>query len=162
MAHSIRHGEVMSQHSANVGDIAPNFTLKGAGGKVHALSALKGQKRAVLVFYPQDMTSGCTDQLSALRDTIADFEAVDTIPYGVNEGNAESHQQFIDELDLPFDLLVDDGFAVSTAYNALKPEGGRILRTVIVIGKDGRIIFREQGSPAPGVLLSAIAKASDS
>ena len=152
----------MSQHSANVGDIAPDFTLKGAGGKVHALSTLKGNKRAILVFYPQDMTSGCTDQLSALRDTIADFEAVDTIPYGVNEGSAESHQQFIDELDLPFDLLVDEGLAVSTAYNALKPEGGRILRTVVVIGKDGKILFREQGSPAPGVLLSAIAKASDS
>lgn len=150
-----------SNLSPNTGDIAPDFTLKGATGKEFALSSFNGKRRALLVFYPQDMTSGCTDQLSALRDTLADFEAVDTVPFGVNDGNAASHQQFIDELDLPFDLLVDEGLGVAKAYNALKPEGDRILRTVVIIGKDGKIIFRAQGAPSPAELLGAIAKAQD-
>jgi len=42
----------------DVGDIAPDFTLKGASGKTFTLSALRGQKRALLIFYPEDMTSG--------------------------------------------------------------------------------------------------------
>jgi hypothetical protein len=43
---------------ANVDDDAPDFTLKGAGGTEATLSALRGRKRALLIFYPQDMTSG--------------------------------------------------------------------------------------------------------
>lgn len=43
---------------ANVGNDAPDFTLRGAGGADMTLSALLGQKRALLIFYPQDKTSG--------------------------------------------------------------------------------------------------------
>ncbi|MCC6792608.1 MAG: redoxin domain-containing protein, partial [Thermomicrobiales bacterium] len=117
--------------------------------------------RALLVFYPQDMTSGCTDQLKAIQEVLSDFESADTQPFGVNEGDAASHQQFIDELDITFDLLVDEDLKVSAAYDALKPEGGRILRHVVIVGKNGKIIFRAQGAPAPNELLAAIAAAND-
>jgi len=43
---------------AQVGDMAPDFTLKGAGGVETALRELRGNLRALLVFYPKDMTSG--------------------------------------------------------------------------------------------------------
>jgi peroxiredoxin len=43
---------------ANVGDDAPDFTLKGAGGAITTLSDLRNKKRALLIFYPKDMTSG--------------------------------------------------------------------------------------------------------
>jgi peroxiredoxin Q/BCP len=146
---------------ANVGDDAPDFTLLGAGGAETKLSDLRGKKRALLVFYPQDMTSGCTDQLKAIQEVLGDFEAADTQPFGVNEGDAASHQQFIDELDITFDLLVDEGLQVSAAYDALKPEGNRILRHVVIVGKNGKVIYRAQGAPAPSELLGAIAAAGD-
>jgi peroxiredoxin len=41
-----------------VGQSAPDFTLKGASGEAVTLSALRGKQRALLIFYPQDMTSG--------------------------------------------------------------------------------------------------------
>jgi peroxiredoxin len=44
--------------AANVGDDAPDFTLKGANGQSFTLSDFRGKQRALLVFYPQDMTSG--------------------------------------------------------------------------------------------------------
>jgi len=144
-----------------VGDDAPDFSVKGTNGDPISLKDFRGKKRVVLVFYPQDMTSGCSTQLSAIRATIDDFRAADTEPFGVNEGDAESHAQFISELDLPFDLLLDEGFAISTAYNTLKPEGNRIQRTVVVIGKNGKVIFRQQGAPPPGELLEAISMAGD-
>jgi peroxiredoxin len=43
---------------ANVGDEAPDFALKGARGVETALRDLRGKKRAFLIFYPKDMTSG--------------------------------------------------------------------------------------------------------
>lgn len=45
-------------NAANVGDEAPDFTLKGTTGPTITLSDLRGSKRALLIFYPQDMTSG--------------------------------------------------------------------------------------------------------
>jgi peroxiredoxin len=103
-----------------------------------------------------------------VRETIEDFRKLDTEPYGVNEGSAESHQRFIDQLKLPFDLLVDEGLRVADTYDALKTEGTlikrklqRISRTVVIVGKDGRIIFRAPGAPPPGELLAVIAAAKD-
>src|SRR5687768_10517359 len=43
---------------ANTGVDAPDFTLRGARGDEFTLSSLRGEKRALLIFYPQDMTSG--------------------------------------------------------------------------------------------------------
>lgn len=43
---------------ANVGDIAPEFTLAGTTGPRLRLRDLRGSKRALLLFYPRDRTSG--------------------------------------------------------------------------------------------------------
>jgi len=96
-----------------------------------------------------------------VRDAIDLLRAADTEPFGVNEADAESHRGFIDAFGFPFDLLVDDGLAVSRAYGALRPEGDRINRTVVVVGKDGRVIFRAAGAPDPREVLAAIRDAND-
>ena len=96
-----------------------------------------------------------------MRDAIDAFRALDTEPYGVNQADAASHQHFIDEQRLPFDLLVDEGLHVARAYDALRPEGDRINRTVVVIGKDGRILFRASGAPPPDDIIAAIVAADD-
>lgn len=145
----------------NVGDVAPDFTLQGANGDTVALSDLRGSKRVLLVFYPKDQTSGCTSQLSAVSEALDAFTAADIVPYGVNDGDAASHKAFIEEYDFTVDLLVDDGLRVARAFNALRPEGNRITRTVVVVGKDGRIIYREAGAPPPGEILEAVKAASD-
>lgn len=96
-----------------------------------------------------------------MRDAVEEFRAHDTEPYGVNQADAASHQAFIDELELPFDLLVDEGLHVARAYDALKPDRPSINRTVVVVGKDGRVIFRAAGAPPPAEIIAAIAGADD-
>ena len=39
-------------------EVAPLFTLKGATGETFSLETQRGVKRILLIFYPQDMTSG--------------------------------------------------------------------------------------------------------
>jgi len=99
--------------------------------------------------------------LSAVRETYADFQALDTIAFGINEADAASHSQFKDQLKLPYELLVDDGLKVAETYGALKPEGGRISRTVVIVGKNGRVIFRAAGAPPPGEMLAEIRQANE-
>jgi len=96
-----------------------------------------------------------------VRDAIADLRAHEIEPFGVNEADAASHQAFIDAFDLPFDLLVDDGLFVAEAYGALKPERTGITRTVVVVGKDGRILFRAAGAPPPAEIIAAVESATD-
>ena len=57
---------------------------------------------------------------------------------------------------MPFDLLVDEGRLVATAYDAVKPDGSGIQRTVVIVGKDGRILFHAAGAPPPAELLEVI------
>ena len=44
--------------ATDTGGDAPDFTLKGANGDLVKLSSLRGSKRALLLFYPTDLTSG--------------------------------------------------------------------------------------------------------
>lgn len=96
-----------------------------------------------------------------MSETIDYFRALDTEPYGVNEAGAESHLSFIEQLSLPFDLLVDDGLAVSELYGCVRETQRMNQRTVIIIGKNGKVIYRESGSPEPAILLEAISLADD-
>ena len=96
-----------------------------------------------------------------MRDAIDAFRALDTEPYGVNQADAASHRKFIESQNLPFDLLVDEGLHVARAYGALRPEGDRINRTVVVVGKDGTILFYQHGAPPPEDIISAIVEAED-
>ncbi len=68
---------------------------------------------------------------------------------------------FIEANGFPFDLLVDEGMVVAETYGATKADGSGIERTVVMVGKDGRIIYRKAGSPPPGELLGAILDADD-
>ena len=96
-----------------------------------------------------------------MRDTVVEFRDLDTEPYGVNPDDAASHRTFIEAQDFPFDLLVDEGRQVAAAYGAIKPDGSGIQRTVVIVGKDGRVLYRASGAPPPAALMAAIREARD-
>ena len=96
-----------------------------------------------------------------MRGAVDAFRSIDTEPYGVNQADAASHLAFIEEQELPFDLLIDEGLRVARTYDALKPDGKSISRTVVVVGKDGRIIYRASGAPPPDEIIAAIGEAED-
>lgn len=56
---------------------------------------------------------------------------------------------------------MDEGRLIAEAYGAIKPDGSGIQRTVVVIGKDGTVLFRELGAPLPGNILQAIRLATE-
>jgi peroxiredoxin Q/BCP len=96
-----------------------------------------------------------------VRDNITSLRRQQIEPVGVNPGSAESHQQFRDELELPFPLLVDEGLKVATEYGAVKDDGSGNARSVVVVGKDGTVIFSEPGAPASARIVNAVRGASD-
>lgn len=86
---------------------------------------------------------------------------MDIAPLGVNPGDAASHKAFREKYDFPFELLVDDDLRVAGAYGALNEQGNGIARSVVVVGKDGQVIFSEPGAPAVARIINAVRSASE-
>ncbi|MEJ7837674.1 MAG: peroxiredoxin family protein [Thermomicrobiales bacterium] len=143
------------------GTDAPDFEVKTSTGKTFRLRDALGATRTMLVFYPKDFTPGCTDQLIEVRNSVELIRSADTEPMGVNPDDAESHEKFRTTYELPFELLVDEDRTIATAYGSLKDDGVGIQRSVIVIGKDGKVIFSSEGAPSWSVVHEAINAAGD-
>lgn len=144
------------------GTKAPAFTLTDQEGKTVSLSDFAGTKNVLLIFYPGDMTPGCTMQLCAIRDDWAKFEAVDTVVFGVNPASEQSHQAFHTKHAFPFPLLIDNLKKVAASYDAIRSLGPLklIRRTVVAISKDGTILYYRHGMPKNADILKAIQSAS--
>lgn len=77
-------------------------------------------------------------------------------PLGVNPASVDAHASYALKLELPFPLLSDADRAIARAYNALKPDGHGIQRTVCAIRSDGTIAFAARGAPAADDILAAV------
>ena len=141
-------------HLLSVGEEAPAFSLMDQAGNLVTSGEFRGKKNVVLVFYPGDNTPGCMKQLCAIRDQFELFTADDTVVFGVNPQDAESHKRFINKHNFPFPLLVDREKRVISAY-ACK---GLLMtkRTVYAINKDGIIVFAKRGTPSNEDVLKAL------
>ncbi len=141
-----------------VGTQAPNFTLSDASGTAYELRELLKEKNVVLIFYPGDMTPGCTMQLCAVRDDWSAFDKAGVAVFGVNHANAASHAKFTKAHAFPFPLLIDEGMAVSEKYGAIKKIFKKkiISRTVVGVRKDGIITFYRRGMPKDTEILKAL------
>jgi thioredoxin-dependent peroxiredoxin len=138
-----------------LGDRAPAWHLTDAAGTTISSTHFIGKKNLVLVFYPGDMTPGCTLQLCALRDDWPKFQKKHIAVFGINHADAESHATFSRKYHLPFPLLTDTKKKVSTAYNAIRKIGKLVLikRRVIGIDMEGRIQYLKNGMPKTSDIL---------
>lgn len=145
-----------------VGMDAPDFSLLGTYGDRFTLSDNFGKKRTMLIFYPRDMTPGCRRQLHETSEAREYYAALDTDAFGVNQADAESHLRFIKDQDLKIDLLIDEDFQVSRLYGCMREGAVKMnTRTVIIVGKNGKVIYRAPGSPPLEELLDVLSRATD-
>lgn len=96
---------------------APDFTTTTTDGSVVTLSSFQGSKNVVLFFYPEDDTPGCTREACGFRDAKPEYDAADTIIFGISLDNQSAHQAFTQKYSLNFPLLVDGNGAICAAYD---------------------------------------------
>jgi peroxiredoxin Q/BCP len=142
----------------NVGDPAPPFSLMTEKGEEISLAGALANGPVVLIFYPMDQTPGCTAQLCAVRNDSERYAEAGVQVFGINGGDANSHQRFIARYNLTAPLLVDKGLAVAAAYDAVYNLGliRVINRTVVGVGRDGNVTFYKRGSPSTDEILGAV------
>ena len=103
------------------GQPAPDFTLLDQNSNAVTLSALRGQK-VLIYFYPKASTPGCTTQACGLRDTDADFAALNTRVLGISPDAPAKLKKFEDKQQLYFTLLADETHQVADAFGVWGPK----------------------------------------
>jgi peroxiredoxin Q/BCP len=128
------------------GEDAPDFALPWAsrdsiGEDLYSLVRDRG-RIVVLAFYPRDFTPSDSIQLSRFRDDYSALFGEGTVVLGVSTDPVQTHRRFAARLGLPFRLLSDEAQLVAGEYGS-KDREQRNRRTVYVIGKDGRVAYRD-------------------
>jgi thioredoxin-dependent peroxiredoxin len=123
----------------SVGDLAPEFTLPGTGGREYSLSSYRGQP-VVLVFYPGDDTPVCTKQLNSYNNELSAFDTVGAQVLAVSAQDVSSHEEFASKYGFKFPLLADTDKTVAGLYGTVGPLGYP-RRSVFVIDAQGIIRY---------------------
>jgi peroxiredoxin Q/BCP len=147
-----------------VGDKAPDFTLKDQAGQDVTLSKLIKQGGVFLYFYPKADTPGCTTQACGLRDILGDIG--DTAVLGISPDAPAKQAKFDQKYGLGFPLLADEDHAVAEAFGvwAEKSMYGRkymgIVRSAFLVDEKGQLAgvwYKISPKDTPKNLLAALA-----
>lgn len=123
---------------------APAFKGVNQNNETIASKDLKGQWY-VLYFYPKDNTSGCTKQACDFRDSMSSLAKMGVTVIGVSPDSIKSHQKFINDHELNFNLISDEDKSICEKYGVWvqKSMYGRsymgVERSTFIIDPDGKI-----------------------
>jgi peroxiredoxin Q/BCP len=124
---------------------APAFRLPRDGGDIVALSDYAG-KKLVMFFYPRADTPGCTKEAIDFTRLAGAFAESQTAVLGVSADPLKAQEAFRSKHELSVPLLSDEPHGMLQAYGVWgeKSMYGKtflgIVRTTVLIGKDGRIV----------------------
>lgn len=127
-----------------VGDAIPSFALQDSQGQTHQLSDYRG-KKVVLYFYPKDDTPGCTLEGQQFTQLQPQFQAANTVVFGVSRDSVSSHDKFKCKYGFNFELLSDENEEVCKIFDVIKEKNmyGKITlgieRSTFVIDEQGRL-----------------------
>jgi peroxiredoxin len=122
-----------------IGVPAPDFTLRDQHGQEHTLSAHRGHKAVLLVFFPFAFSGVCTGELIGFRDRLGEFETETSTLMTISCDSMFAQRAFADRDALFFPLLSDfwPHGAVASAYGVFDETEGCASRSSFVIDKDG-------------------------
>lgn len=158
-----KKGDDKKAEGVKVGDAAPTFEATDDTGKTWKSGDHVGKKVLVIYFYPADFTGGCTKQACAYRDESTKLKDKNVEVVGISGDAAENHRMFKTLHKLNFTLLADEEGALAKKFGVPVNKGGeskatidgkeltfkqgvRAERWTIVIGKDGKVLFKEKVS----------------
>jgi peroxiredoxin len=142
-----------------VGQKAPDFSLKTNKMQDFKLSDLQGKKNVILLFVPLAFTGGWTKEFCSVRDNINTLQNDNTQVVGISVDSPFALDAWAAKEGYDFPLLSDFNKEVSTAYGSLYESllgfRGIAKRSVFVIDKSGTVQYAWISEEA-GKLLSSI------
>jgi len=134
--------EPKTSGSVSVGQLAPDFRLRGPAGQWVSLADHRGQP-VVLVFYPLAFTPICSQELPDLERAREALEALEAVVLGVSVDSWQANEVFARQIGVRFPLLSDFHREVSRAYGVLDEERFTSRRATFVLDRDGVVVHAE-------------------
>lgn len=127
-----------------VGDVAPDFTLRDQNNEEVTLSELRGRRNVVLLFYPLTFTGVCQGELCAVRDDLSTFQNDDVQVLAVSVDSPYAHKVWADQQGFDFPLLSDfwPHGAVAREYGVFDERRGFALRGTFVVDRQGVVRWK--------------------
>jgi peroxiredoxin len=126
-----------------VGDTLPAATVFLGPGRPLTLLDLVEDGPKLVVFYPFDWSSTCTNEMELVRDRLADFEELGVQPVGISRDSPWCHIAWTQALDLNFGLLSDfNGEAVRAFGVGFEFRGLRDVarRSAFLVDSGGKVL----------------------
>jgi len=125
-----------------IGQEAPEFTLKDQDGNDVTLSAFRGEQNVVIVFYPFTFTGVCQGELCSLRDDLSEFDAVKAQVLAISCDSRHAQKQWATEQGFSFPVLSDfwPHGAVARAYGVFNEQLGCAKRATFVLDTRGTVV----------------------
>jgi peroxiredoxin len=125
--------------SLEVGDTAPDFTLKDQHNGEVTLASFKGKQAVVLLFYPATFTGVCQGELAAVQEDLSTFQNDDVQVLAVSVDSPFANKVWAEREGFTFPILSDfwPHGAVAQAYGVFNDVAGRANRGTFVIDKAG-------------------------
>jgi peroxiredoxin len=146
------------------GEPAPDFKLRDQDGEEVSLADYRG-RRVLLVFYPFDFSSVCSDQLSVYQEVKPEIEAKGVELVGISVDHIHAHRAFREKLGIDTTLLADfePKGEVSKSYGSYFDEAGMSNRTLVLIDADGNVEWSYESpslgeAPGANVIFDALAE----
>jgi peroxiredoxin len=120
------------------GTEAPDFRLPSTPDQTLSLMELRGQP-VILVFYPEDWSPVCSDQLALYQELLPEFQKFNAELLGISVDGIWSHLAFAKDRNLEFPLLADfePKGEVARTYQVYRAADGTSERALYVIDADG-------------------------
>jgi peroxiredoxin (alkyl hydroperoxide reductase subunit C) len=135
-----------------IGDVAPDFTLRDQNNEEVSLSSFRGEKAVLVIFYPLAFTGICTGELCRVRDELPTFQNDEVQVLTISVDSAYSHKVFSEREGYEFPLLADfwPHGGVAQAYGVFNDKTGFANRGTFLVDRDGIVRFAEMNSPGEG------------
>ena len=133
--------------SAQIGQDAPDFTLKNTDREDVTLSSFRGKKNVVLLFVPFAFSGVCTNEVCSVRDNLSAYNTLNAEVIGISVDSPFAQKQWKDKENLNFTLVSDFNREVAKAYGAqydnLMGFQGVAKRAAFVVDKAGKVRYAE-------------------
>ena len=125
-----------------IGQPAPEFSLKDQSGATVTLSDFKGEKAVALVFYPFTFTGVCEGELCRLRDDFSEYTDAGVQVLACSCDSQFAQKQWAAQQGYQFPVLSDfwPHGAVAKAYGVFNEQLGCANRGTFLINKDGIVV----------------------
>jgi mycoredoxin-dependent peroxiredoxin len=134
--------------SIQVGQPAPDFTLKDQHGQDVTLSSYRGDKAVVVMFYPFAFSRICTSELCDVRDHLPSFVNDDVQLLAISCDAMFTLRAYSESEDLTYPLLSDfwPHGEVAKAYGVFDESAGCAIRGSYIVDREGAVAWKVENA----------------